>query len=195
MNIIWPPPPLLSTPTIHIFGRIQSYLSLPCTSFSFDYGWGVGYSQLIRVAALYMNQMFSYCESGLLWTAPELLRNPGFEGSQKGDIFSFGIILYEIHARHEPYSDIELSPKGQTSCTKVTCDASIYHIWFRGTLFQTVQYSTDIHRFMIHPIPFIEYNFKLTIRPMYSWHSRCVHDSTTHLRLTIIVRVAERILI
>ena len=49
-----------------------------------------------------------------LWTAPELLRDLAAPpcGSQKGDVYSFAIVLYEIHGRKGPYGDIGLSPKG-----------------------------------------------------------------------------------
>nr|XP_006817694.1 PREDICTED: guanylate cyclase 32E-like [Saccoglossus kowalevskii] len=49
----------------------------------------------------------------LLWRAPEFLRmsNPPGEGSQKGDIYSFAIIMYEIFLRAGPYGNSELSPK------------------------------------------------------------------------------------
>ncbi|KAL1132652.1 hypothetical protein AAG570_010604 [Ranatra chinensis] len=47
------------------------------------------------------------CE-GLLYRAPELLRittaNPGV-GSQKGDVYAFGVILYELHSRKGPFGD------------------------------------------------------------------------------------------
>ena len=41
----------------------------------------------------------------LLWKAPELLRSPSIQGrgSQMGDVYSFGIILQEMHTRNGPY--------------------------------------------------------------------------------------------
>ena len=51
----------------------------------------------------------------MLWTAPELLRQQKtkpYNGTQKGDVFSFGIILQEILYRCMPYfMDLE-TPKG-----------------------------------------------------------------------------------
>ena len=51
----------------------------------------------------------------LLWTAPELLRQPTMplKGSQKGDVFSFGIILQEILFHASPYFATDLTPKGE----------------------------------------------------------------------------------
>ncbi|CAK1595787.1 unnamed protein product [Parnassius mnemosyne] len=50
-------------------------------------------------------------EKRMLWRAPELLRdpNPPPWGSQKGDVYSFGIILYEILGRSGPWGDTNLT--------------------------------------------------------------------------------------
>ncbi|XP_062545838.1 guanylate cyclase 32E [Armigeres subalbatus] len=46
-----------------------------------------------------------------LWKAPEILRNPNTpsRGSQKGDVYSFGIVLYEIVGRKGPWGEINLN--------------------------------------------------------------------------------------
>ncbi|XP_050670910.1 guanylate cyclase 32E-like [Leptidea sinapis] len=50
-------------------------------------------------------------EQRMLWRAPELLRdpNPPPQGTQKGDVYSFGIILYEIIGRNGPWGDTNLT--------------------------------------------------------------------------------------
>ncbi|PVD39419.1 hypothetical protein C0Q70_02049 [Pomacea canaliculata] len=49
--------------------------------------------------------------TSLLWRAPELLRTgiPPPQGSQKGDVYSFAIILYELYGRRGPWGDTKLS--------------------------------------------------------------------------------------
>lgn len=51
--------------------------------------------------------------SALLWRAPELMRalNLPPRGSQKGDVYSFGIILFEIIGRNGPWGKPEPSLK------------------------------------------------------------------------------------
>lgn len=49
-----------------------------------------------------------------MWRAPELLRqhNPPTKGTQKGDVYSFSIVLYEIVGRAGPWGHIELTDTG-----------------------------------------------------------------------------------
>ncbi|XP_068086160.1 guanylate cyclase 32E [Anabrus simplex] len=55
----------------------------------------------------------SACQ-GLLYRAPELLRTPQqtptVAGAQKADVYAFGMVLFELHARHLPYAELNLSP-------------------------------------------------------------------------------------
>lgn len=60
--------------------------------------------------------MSSPCLPGMLWYAPEHLRTDmPLKGSQKGDVYSFAIILEEIIVRGGPYEHYrsEFSPKGE----------------------------------------------------------------------------------
>ena len=52
---------------------------------------------------------------GKLWTAPEILREnfPPPRGTQKGDVFSFAIVSYEIMMRTEPYCFDHMTARGQ----------------------------------------------------------------------------------
>ncbi|XP_030370982.1 receptor-type guanylate cyclase Gyc76C-like isoform X2 [Scaptodrosophila lebanonensis] len=46
-----------------------------------------------------------------LWRAPELLRNHHTYGSQKGDVYAFAIIMYEIFSRKGPFGQNNFEPK------------------------------------------------------------------------------------
>ena len=54
--------------------------------------------------------------TGLLWRAPELLRqrSPPLMGTPKGDVYSFALILFQIHSRTGPWGTTTLSAKGIT---------------------------------------------------------------------------------
>ncbi|XP_059218039.1 receptor-type guanylate cyclase Gyc76C isoform X1 [Stomoxys calcitrans] len=45
------------------------------------------------------------------WKAPEILRNPHVYGSQKGDVYAFAIIMYEIFSRKGPFGQTQYEPK------------------------------------------------------------------------------------
>ncbi|XP_013413758.1 guanylate cyclase 32E [Lingula anatina] len=47
----------------------------------------------------------------LLWRSPELLRTRNVWGTQKGDVYSFAIIMYEVHGRNGPFGNCTLPPK------------------------------------------------------------------------------------
>ncbi|XP_046551742.1 guanylate cyclase 32E-like [Haliotis rubra] len=49
----------------------------------------------------------------LKWKAPELLQDGVHEprGTQKGDVYSFSLILYDIHGRNGPWGDTDLTAK------------------------------------------------------------------------------------
>lgn len=59
----------------------------------------------------------------LLWTAPELLREPGGpgRGTLKGDVFSMGIILQEVLTRGPPYGCLGLPAEGKQPCRSLAC--------------------------------------------------------------------------
>jgi len=55
--------------------------------------------------------------AGKLWTAPEILRqnNPPRRGTQRGDVYSYSIICYEIMMRTEPYNFDNITPRGAST--------------------------------------------------------------------------------
>jgi serine/threonine protein kinase len=44
----------------------------------------------------------------LFWAAPEVIRGEPY--SERSDVYSFGIVLYEIVARKQPYIDLDVDP-------------------------------------------------------------------------------------
>ena len=61
---------------------------------------------------LYIQFNVSVSTAGLLYSAPEVLRHVTMTGNQKGDVYSFGIILHEIYGRSGPWGSSVFKPKG-----------------------------------------------------------------------------------
>ena len=64
--------------------------------------------------SFHLTYILKFIVLDLLWCAPELLRmkNRPRCGTLEGDIYSFAIILYEIHGRKGPYGDMDTPPQG-----------------------------------------------------------------------------------
>ena len=63
----------------------------------------------------------------MLWKSPELLRAPSStpNGTQKGDIYAFGILLFEIILRNGPFGSSPLSPDGKPNLLYVISHTSV----------------------------------------------------------------------
>jgi hypothetical protein len=71
--------------------------------------------------------------SDLLWTAPELLRNPSLRktGTQPADVYSFGIIMQEVVVRGEPFCMLSLSPEGTSSLIHLDTTHNLKHFFLQ----------------------------------------------------------------
>lgn len=70
----------------------------------------------------------------LVWTAPEHLRDklPGSR-SQKGDVYSYAIILHEITLQSGPFGNTDLTSEGKGhvrihSAAKYRCGVFVYKV-------------------------------------------------------------------
>lgn len=68
-----------------------------------------------------MSHFLDVCSAERLWMSPELLRSeaPPPQGTQKGDVYSFGIILQEVALRRGAFflDGDPLSAKGKKRFT------------------------------------------------------------------------------
>ncbi|KAG8548550.1 hypothetical protein GDO81_024982 [Engystomops pustulosus] len=86
---------------------VDSRMQVKLSGFGlWEFKYGTTYRDLTAKATDY---------SELYWTAPELLRLERFpfQGTQKGDVFSFAIIMRELIYNHEdgPYQDLNMEPQ------------------------------------------------------------------------------------
>ncbi|GBM93806.1 Receptor-type guanylate cyclase Gyc76C [Araneus ventricosus] len=105
--------------------QLRSHGNLKSTNCLVDSRW------VVKIADFGLHELKFGADSGdddstdfekqcakLLWRAPELLRDPNARpsGTQKGDVYSFGIILYEIMARSGPFGQTDKTPSEIIKC-------------------------------------------------------------------------------
>lgn len=63
--------------------------------------------------------------TGKLWTSPEILREnfPPPRGTQRGDVYSFSVVCFEIMMRTEPYSFDHMTARGMFSLYQLPADS------------------------------------------------------------------------
>ena len=81
---------------------------------------------LLKITDFGVNQVLRHMQqqpiqeaaSDLLWTAPELLRDHlrGDVGTQRGDVYSFAIIMQELVLVTKPFAMVELTAQGMQKC-------------------------------------------------------------------------------
>lgn len=77
-----------------------------------------------------------FCLLELLWTAPELLRNPVRGGSYAGDVFSFSIIIQEVISRTLPYAMMDMPAQGTRFSRSLSPAPDVcYRLWTLQRLF------------------------------------------------------------
>lgn len=86
----------------------------------------------------------------MLYRAPEILRlGTDASGTPKGDVYSFGIILYEIHTRHGPFGDTGISVM---DCLKKVLQQSDFSEPFRydwSLLIDMIEFSVLRHDLIV----------------------------------------------
>lgn len=94
----------LHSSDIEFHGRLKSSNCLVSSRFVVklsDYGLNSLYEQLDN------NEDEYTMMSKQIWLAPEYIKSSGKRGSKKGDVYSFGLLLYEIITNILPFFDVE----------------------------------------------------------------------------------------
>jgi serine/threonine protein kinase len=118
----------------------------------------------LREAETFELTEFTY--EGLLWTAPELLRESGLcrlpIGTQKGDIYSFGIILHEMMTRQGPFSLLESSHEMASDVVSRIYNGQVYRP--QTEHLQCQNYVIETMHLCWAELPQLRPDFRTTIR-------------------------------